>query len=164
MPALLWTGLNILLLLLIAYAWFRVFKVLRRQIGLGLTVLFMLSLTLRGSSSTSNTKARNLLENGRLEHPIGNWGSSASVALSPNNKLHLRFEGVRTDSTLRIQGMYSGVSGLVLGHEWKPLAGMAHAKKQGVSYEVFLSHEWKLLGIGLYISSEEYTGMAPVVK
>ncbi|AII52537.1 hypothetical protein N008_11190 [Hymenobacter sp. APR13] len=114
-------------------------RVLRRQIGLGLAVLFMLSLTLRGSSSTSDTRARNLLENGRLEHPIGNWGSSASVPLNPNNELHLRFEGIRTDSTLRVHEMYSGVSGLMLGHEWKPLAGMAHTRKQGVSYEVFLA-------------------------
>ncbi|WBO83543.1 hypothetical protein [Hymenobacter yonginensis] len=164
MLSLLWTGLNIFLLLLIAYAWFRVLRVLRRQIGLGLAVLFMLSLALRGSSSTSDTKARNLLENGRLEHPIGNWGSSASIPLNPNNELCLRFEGVRTDSTLRVHGMYSSISGLMLGHEWKPLAGMANTRKQGVSYEIFLSHEWKLLGIGLYVSSEEYTGMAPLAK
>lgn len=162
MISLLWTGLNILLLLLIIYAWFRVFKVLRREIGLGLAVLFMLSLSLRGNNSTSDGRPENLLADERKEHPIGNWGSSANIPLNPNNALHLRFEGMRTDSTLRVHGMYSSVSGLMLGHEWKPIAGMANIRKQGISYEVFLIHEWKLLGIGLYTDSEEYTGIAAI--
>jgi hypothetical protein len=164
MISLFWTGLNILLLVLIAYAWFRVFKVLRRQIGLGLAVLFMLSLSFRSSSSNSDIRAKNLLETGRLEHLVGNWGSSATIPLNPNNELHLRFEGIRTDSTLRVHGMYSSVSGLMLGHDWKPLAGMANTRKQGISYKVFLIHEWKLLGIALYTASEEYTGIAAVSK
>lgn len=164
MPSLLWTSLNILLLLLITYAWFKVLRVLHRQIGLGLAVLFMLSLTLRGSNSNSNIQDKNLLGNGRLEHPIGNWGSSGTIALNPNNELHLRLEGIRTDSTIRVNGMYCSVSGLMIGHEWKPLTGMASAWKHGISYEVLLIHEWKLLGIGLYTNSEEYTGIVPISK
>ncbi|MBC6697071.1 hypothetical protein [Hymenobacter sp. BT190] len=164
MISLLWTGLNILLLLLIAYSWFRVFKVLHRQISLGLAALFMLSLSLRSNNSTSADRPKNLLADERKEHPIGNWGTGAMVPLNPNNALHLRFEGIRTDSTLRVHGMYSSVSGLMLGHEWKPLAGMTNIRKQDISYEVFLIHEWKLLGITLYTASEEYTGIAAVSK
>lgn len=164
MLTLFWTGLNVLLLLLILYAWFRVLKILRREIGLGLAVVFMLSLSVRGSNSVSDARPKNLLANERQGQPIGNWSTSTTIPLNFNNRLSLRFEGIRTDSMVRAHGMYSTVSGLMLGHEWKPLAGMANSEKKGVSYSVFLLHEWKMLGVVLYTSSEEYEGVAPVSR
>jgi hypothetical protein len=158
MLSLLWTGLNLVLLLLVLYAWFRVLKVLRREIGLGLAVLFMLSMSFRGNNSSLDTRPKNLLATEQRSTALGNWSTSASVKLTPINNLHLIFEGMRTDSTVQASSMYATTSGLLLGHRWEPMAGITNPASAGLSYQVVMVHEWKLLGIGFYTSTEDYSG------
>ncbi|WP_426493215.1 hypothetical protein [Hymenobacter sp. 102] len=161
MLTLVWTILNVILLLGIVYAWFKVLMVLRRQLGLGLSLLFLLSLSVKGSQEPEG-KIPNLLaptNNGQLP---GNWSQSTTITLNPNNKLQLLFEGMRTDSSFIIRGVYPTISGLMLGHTWKPLLGTAHVQQQQVAYDVILLHQWKLLGVPLYVSSEEYQDRLPV--
>lgn len=163
MLALFWTFLNISLLVLLLYAWVKVLKVLSRAIGPGLAVLFMLGFTFRGNQREAAT-SENILASAREGKPFGNWSGSSSTVMNPNNKLHLRFEGLRTDSTLQIIGMYSTVSGIMLGHEWQPLGGMAHVSGRSLIYQLDLLHTWKLLGFPLYTTSEEYQGSLSTTK
>jgi hypothetical protein len=158
MLSILWTGLNLVLLLAILYAWLKVLKILRREIGLGLAMLFMLSLSFRGSNTSPETRPKNLLATEQRSKALGNWNGIASIKLSPINKLHLLFEGMQTDSTLQASGMYATTSGFLLGHRWEPVAGITNSAPKGISYQVIMTHEWKLLGTGFYISTENYSG------
>ncbi|UOQ78526.1 hypothetical protein MUN84_08230 [Hymenobacter sp. 5516J-16] len=112
----------------------------------------------RGSSSESTRQAKNLLSPDGAREAIGNWSTNATVPLNANNTLHLRVVALRTDSTLRALGLYTTISGLMLGHEWKHLGGIVNTSNTGLTYQIHLLHEWKLLGAGIYTSSEEYAG------
>lgn len=67
-------------------------------------------------------------------------------------------EGNREHNFVQPTGLYVTVSGLLLGHKWKPIAGIANANTRQLSYNVHMSHDWKLLGATLYTTTEEYTG------
>ncbi|RSK51160.1 hypothetical protein [Hymenobacter rigui] len=161
MLTLLWTILNVILLVCVVFAWFKVLILLRRQLGLGLALLFLMSLSVK-SSQEPEGNIPNLLAPANNGQPLGNWSQSTTVTLNPNNKLHLIFEGTRTDSSFVVSGLYPTISGLMLGHTWKPLGGTANVQQHQVAYDVILLHQWKLLGIPLYTSSGEYKNRFPV--
>ncbi|MBX0291250.1 hypothetical protein K3G63_12425 [Hymenobacter sp. HSC-4F20] len=165
MPALLWSIFNILILLLILYAWIRVLLLLRRHIGLGLTLVVALSWLLMGGSRSDSpgpaSKARNLLAPEPGHGQLVNWSTHHSATLTPLHQLTIRVEGQRTAAEVQPTGLYTTVSGWMLGHSWQPLLGMVNKTANGLSYNIFLLHEWKLLNARLYVSSEEYTGTLP---
>lgn len=165
MVALLWSIFNVLVLLLVLYAWVRVLLVLRREIGWGLTLVFALGLLLQGGSYGSPgpvSKAKNLLEPEPGYGKPANWSAQRSTTLTPLHQLTITANGQRTASEVQPMGLYTSVSGWMLGHNWQPFAGMAYRADNGLAYTVVLLHEWKLLGARLYVSSEEYTGTLPV--
>ena len=165
MGALAWTGLNLLLIILIGYAWIRVFDLLRRQIGLGLAALFLLSISaFTGNRKSDSEQNKNLLAHDITGERVGNWGTNASTPLNYSNQLDLLVEGQRTESTVQPTGLYTSVSGLVLGHEWKPMGGIVNSGKTGLTYQVVIMHKWNLLGANLYTSVEEYTGSIPTAS
>lgn len=161
MGALAWTALNIVLFLLIGYAWFKVFQLLKRQVGMGLSFLFLLSLvSFRGREESK--PAQNLLGSSKPAGQLGNWGSVQHVDLNPNNKLSIIMEGNRTNNEVALHGLYATVSGLMIGHDWKPLGGVASGRNGQLSYNVTVLHDWKLLGVKMYTTAEEYKGQAPI--
>lgn len=159
MLALAWTALNVLLFVLIVYAWVRVFKLLRREIGVGLALLFLLSLSaFRGGRDEASGKAQNLVTPNPTRKGLGNWSTHTVIPMNVNNKFTLLIEGKRTDSTFQAYGLYATVSGLLAGHEWKPIAGTVNADKKQLHYQIVILHNWKLLGTTIYTSPDEYTG------
>lgn len=162
MLPLLWSLLNVILILAFLYACFQVFKVLRREIGLGLSLLFLLGLAAFKSteSEEKNGSVKNLLERSENLKSLGNWRSNQIVEMQNNsyNKLNILVEAEHTDSTLRPLGLYPSVSGIIIGHDWKPWVGLVNTKDGQLTYQVILLHDWKLMGIKLYTTSEEYAG------
>ena len=161
MVALVWTALNIVLFLLIGYAWVKVFQVLKRQVGVGLSFLFLLSLvSFRGREETE--PAKNLLSSAKPVGQVGNWSAIRQVKLSPTNELSILAEGKRTENGVKPYGLYTTTSGVVIGHEWKPQLGVVQGGSGQLQYHIVMLHEWKLLGMKVYANSEEYTGQIPV--
>ncbi|SES85744.1 hypothetical protein [Hymenobacter actinosclerus] len=161
MGALAWTGLNVVLFLLIGYAWIKVFQLLRRQVGIGLSLLFLLSLvSFRGREESK--PAENLLKSAKPAGQVGNWSTMQHVGLNPNNRLSVLIEGNRDGDNVKPYGLYTTVSGVMLGHDWRPLRGMANGQNGQLAYSVTVLHDWKLLGINVYTTAEEYEGQAPI--
>ncbi|WP_219601035.1 hypothetical protein [Hymenobacter sp. DG01] len=160
MLALAWTALNVLLFVLVVYAWVRVFKLLRREIGVGLALLFLLSLSaFRSGRDEASGKAQNLATPDPTRKGLGNWSTHAVIPMNVNNKLNLIIEGKWTDSTFQAYGLYATVSGLLAGHEWKPIAGAVNADEKQLHYQIVVLHNWKLFGNTIYTNSDEYTGI-----
>lgn len=161
MAAILWSVLNLVVLVVFGYACVRVFKVLRREIGTALALLFLLGLfAFRNSSNPEfHSKAKNLLAREAGSNGIGNAAWQRNVELNANNKLSILVEGRKTGTTIEPLGLYTTVSGLMLGHKWTPLSGSAYPQSNKLAYNILLLHEWSLLGVRLYVSSEEYEGI-----
>ena len=164
MITLLWTALNVVLFILFLYAWVRVIKVLQREIGLGFALIFALGLLSSKGSNPGVDSNRNLLASAKPQQEIGNWGTTQRLPMNRHNQLTVRIEAQRTDSTTRPLGLYTGVSGLLAGHNWKPIGGLINSEDHKLYYQVHMLHEWKLLSLTLYTSSEEYAGDVAVAN
>lgn len=158
MGAVAWTVFNVLLVILIIYAWFRVLAVLRRQIGVGLAALFLLSLSAFRGVTSSTKPADNLIAYKERTRPLGNWAKHFSIPINSLTGLGLRLEGQQEQGAVRPTGFYATISGLFLGHDWEPITGSVNMRNSTLSYYVLLSHKWKLLGMPLYTSIEEFEG------
>ncbi|GGG29372.1 hypothetical protein GCM10011378_02570 [Hymenobacter glacieicola] len=113
----------------------------------------------RGGRDEVPEKAKNLITPDPTRTGLGNWSTHTTIPINPNNKLTLLLEGKRTDSTFQPYGLYATVSGVLIGHEWKPLIGIVNTThKKQLTYEVLMLHEWKLMGAKIYTSSDEYAG------
>ncbi|MBC6612073.1 hypothetical protein H8B15_14180 [Hymenobacter sp. BT507] len=165
METIAWTALNVILLILIVYAWIKVLAVLRRQIGIGLAALFLLSLSaFRSSSNSSPDLSENLLATNNRPTQSGNWSNYRYTQLNPVNKLFFLVEGKKDQGTVQPTGFHVTTSGLLLGHEWRPIMGSATFSYPNVYYHAVVLHDWKLLGMKLYTTTEEYYGYVPSTK
>ena len=161
MGALAWTALNVVLFLLIGYAWMKVFLLLKRQVGAGLGFLFLLSLlAFRNHGETKPPD--NLLSSAKPAARMNNWGKLDQVHLSPISQLDILVEGQKSGESMEPYGLYATVSGVLIGHDWKPLMGTTRSRDGQMAYHVVMLHNWKLLGMDVYASGEEYEGTIPV--
>ena len=161
MVVLIWTGVNVLLFLVVFYAWAKVFWMLKKGVGSALSFLFLLSL-LSFKEKQPTDKAKNLLVNDKPAAEMGNWSTLTSFSIHPSYKFQLLVEGKRTPSVLEPVGLYVTVAGVVVGHHWEPLMGVVNSTDGQLDYQVVISHDWRLLGFRVYTTIEEYTGKFPI--
>ncbi|OWP64884.1 hypothetical protein CDA63_00560 [Hymenobacter amundsenii] len=162
---LVWSILNLLLIALIFYAFWRVFKLIGQQVGKGIAVLFMVGLFgFRGGSSKSEeTINENLVHHTRVSNfhkaplltyvtrPIGN-----------QLKLYVRASYRANDPELTPVRLTASVNGLVAGHEWTPMGGVTNIDRDSVpTYEIRMIHRWNLLNYNMFTEFETYEGTLP---
>lgn len=159
---LLWSVLNILVLIGIGYILFRAAKLVRQHMGWGATLLFVCALlVLNGRNTSGPTRpAKNLLANPSEHGHPANASAGQNINLGGSNELHLRAEFDSANNTLTPHGLYAVVSGIMLGHQWEPVLGMLQQQGSQLHYWTVLNHQWLLLGIPVFTSSgTEFEGL-----
>jgi hypothetical protein len=152
---LLWSGLNLVLLLGTCYILFRAAKLVRQHMGWGAALLFIFALlALSGRrAATPGGPAKNLLTKAPAHGPLANASAGQTIDLGGSNKLFLRAEYDANGNTLTPHGLYAGVSGLMLGHEWEPSMGTLQPEGSQLHYWTVLNHRWLLLGVPVLSSN-----------
>ncbi|KUG06440.1 hypothetical protein [Solirubrum puertoriconensis] len=153
-----WSVLNVVLAMLVLVATFKVFNLLRNKIGLAWTSVLVLGLLLSGCGANSDMTSakRNLIE--RDTKARGNALTLTRQELGPSSKLEFLLEYNKAGDSWQPNGLYATASGFLFGHAWEPMAGMATQQGQRCQYFVAMLHKWKLLGMPIYSTSEDYTG------
>lgn len=165
MLPLLWSILNVLVLGLFLYASYRVARYLQQHIGFVLAFTFVLGLLIiRGNAREEVTKPKNLLANENRSSPSANMSFLHSVPITSTHSLSLLVEAKREGAKVTPTGLYLSVAGFILGHKWEPIMGLVFQQKARLRYQIILIHEWRLMGVNLYTSSEEYAGIMPISK
>jgi hypothetical protein len=151
---LLWSGLNLLLLLGICYIMFRTAKLVRQHMGGGAMVCFILALLALGSrrAAAPSGLSKNLLAKA-VHTPLANASANRTIDLGGSNKLFLLAEYDANGNTFTPHGLYASVSGLLLGHEWESSLGMLHQEGQQLHYWAVLNHHWFILGTPVFTSN-----------
>ncbi|MBJ6108849.1 hypothetical protein JAO73_07510 [Hymenobacter sp. BT523] len=159
---LLWSALNAVLLVLVFYSLYRAAKLVKQHLGTGALLGFLLALFIIGgrSADASSEAPRNLLAR-PAQPPLGNASSQQQIALGGSNTLTLLCSYRSNNGHLEPLSLYATVSGIVLGHRWKPIGGMLHEQGSRMQYEVTMQHEWRLLGMQVYGQIEEFRGVMP---
>ena len=159
---LLWSVLNLLLFVGLLYILFRAARLVRQHMGWGSLLFFLVALlTLSGRSpETASATSRNLLSH----EPKGigaNASSQQEIALGGTNKLVLLAEYRINNGIVEPLGLFPSVSGIVLGHTWKPIGGLLRPSGPQVQYDVVIQHKWLLLGMEVFGQIEQFRGIMP---
>ena len=157
----LWSAPNGLVLLGIFYILFRAAGLVRRHMGTGAALLFVLAVLLISSRRPAKPAgpSKNLIAKVPKSGPISNAGAGQTIDLGGTNQLFLRAEYDSAGRTLTPNGLYAGVSGFMLGHDWEPLLGMLQPQGPQLRYWTVLNHHWLLLGTSVFTRGAEFEGL-----
>ena len=167
---LLWSLVNVAVLLSVLYVFFRAAKLLRQHVGVGAALFFGFALLLIGCSKsgtgTPTTAAANLLNTVPSNAPLANTSASQHMALGGSNQLFLRAEYYTENGRItKPRGLYAGVSGFMLGHAWQPVTGFLEKRGNQLHYTAIINHHWSLLGMRVFTQSGElFEGVMPPSK
>ncbi|MDO7850026.1 hypothetical protein [Hymenobacter convexus] len=158
---LLWSALNVLVLLGIVYILFRAAKLVRQHLGRGALLLFVLAVLVISRRSANPTgPVKNLLARASTHGLFSNAGANQTVDLGGSNRLFLRAEYDSSHNSLKPNGLYASISGFTLGHRWEPVMGTLQPHGTQLRYWAVLNHHWLLLGTPVLTSSgEEFEGL-----
>ncbi|RYU84410.1 hypothetical protein [Hymenobacter persicinus] len=163
---LLWSALNLGLLLGFLYLSFRAVHLLKQHVGLGAAAVFGIFLLTMGSkarSTATSAPPQNLMAGARPGAPLGDGSALYSVPLGFTT-LQLVAEYYKTAGAVRPRGLYATVDGIGLGHRWQPLAGSLQPQGRQLRYSLALNHTWCLLGTPVFSSVSELEGLIPTAK
>ena len=162
MSYLLWSTLNVLVLLGICYILFRAAKLVWQHVGRGTALLLVLVLLILSNRSSSSPpeQNRNLLAKTSEHGPLANASAGQTIDLGGSNHLYLRAEFDSAKNTFTPHGLYAGVSGFMLGHRWEPISGMLHQQGDQLRYRTVFNHHWLLFGTTVFTSGGvEFEGL-----
>jgi hypothetical protein len=163
----LWSALNLTLLLGTAYILFRAAKLVYQHMGSGAMLLFVFALLVlsRHRAAEPSSLNKNLLTKSAQHGPVSNASAQQTISLGGTNQLYLLAEYDANGNTFRPRGLYTSVSGVMLGHQWEPNLGMLQQEGQRLHYWTVLTHHWLLLGTPVFTSSGvEYEGFIKPVR
>ncbi|GGE97852.1 hypothetical protein [Hymenobacter cavernae] len=160
MTNLLWSALNLALVLGLLYTSFQATQLVRQHIGSGTALFFVFGLLLIGcgKSTKQQIASSNLLSHIPKDAPLGNASSHQAINLGGSNKLELRAEYYQENGKVRPRGLYATVSGFMVGHTWQPNGGFLEQSGRHLRYHTFLTHNWNLLGVQVFTQTEEFSG------
>ena len=166
MAILLWSLLNIAVLVGLLYTFGRVALVVKRRFGLGFALLFCLGLLAVGgnkvNSATPLTPTKNLLGTLVTGTPLGNSSSLQTIPLGVGAPtIHVLAEYWIKPDTLKPRGLYITTAGLLFGHQWQPIYGAMVQRSTQLHYTATVRHDWMLLGNSVFSSVHEYAGLLP---
>ena len=162
---LVWSFFNLLLFVMVIYAFWRVTKLIGQQLGKAIAILFVVGVFgfKSGTSGSSSSASNNLISptpvpdfrNAPLltytDRPIGNGLS-----------IYVRATYEPDELSLSPVELTASVSGLVAGHEWTPIMGYTNLNRDStMSYVIQIEHKWKLLNHVMFTNSESYKGVMP---
>jgi len=166
----LWSALNVALLLSLLYIFFRAAVLVKRHIGLGAALFFGFGLLLIGCSKSgagaSVIPSANLLTTVPKDAPLANTSAVQHIDLGGTNKLILLTEYYTENGRItKPRGLYATVSGFMLGHTWEPLYGRLEKRGNRLYYMAAINHHWNLLGMRVLTQGgEEFEGFMPDAK
>ncbi len=162
---LLWSLLNVVVLLGLLYIFGRAALLVKRHMGLGAALFFCGGLLAIGGQSgpaANNLPAANLLGSLPPGTPLGNASSLQTIPLGSGfSKMQLLAEYWVQQGAPKPRGLYFTVAGFLLGHRWQPLTGMLVPQGSRLRYTAVVRHEWTLLGSPVFSSQDEYIGLMP---
>lgn len=164
MLLILWSLLNLVLLLGLFYFFVRAVLLLNKHIGRGAALFFALGMLTVGcgrSGPEDNGAQQNMLGALPPGTPLGNSRSLQTIPLGGFNKIQLLAEYWTNQGVVKPRGLYVVIAGLTLGHRWQPVAGALIPEGVRLHYTAVLRHEWMLLGQPVFASVDEYTGIMP---
>lgn len=163
----LWSILNVALLLSMLYIFFRAAQLVKQYVGSGAALFFVFSLLLIGcakSNKQSSSTTENMLFGIAKDAPLGNGSTIERIPLGGYNKLILLAEYHQNNGVVKPRGLYATVSGFLLGHTWRPIGGSLRQRNQQLHYTAVMHHAWGLLGMQVYSNMEQFTGEMLVSK
>lgn len=166
----LWSALNIALLLSLLYIFFRAAVLVKRHIGLGAALFFGFGLLLIGCSKSgkkaTSVSSANLLTSVPKNAPFANTSAVQYIDLGATNQLILLTEYyTENDSIVKPRGLYASVSGLMVGHSWEPVSGFIEKRGNRLYYTTVINHHWDLLGMRVFTQAlEVFEGFMPPAK
>ncbi|MCC3151917.1 hypothetical protein Q3A66_00165 [Hymenobacter sp. BT770] len=172
MVNLLWSILNVALLLAFVYIFWRAALLVKRHIGLAAAMFFGFALLLIGCSKSgsgiaaSPSPTANLLTGVPKDAPLANASSVQRITLGGTNKLDLLAEYYTDKGTItKPRGLYATVSGFMVGHSWQPAFGWAEKRGNQLYYSVAVDHHYSLLGVRVFTQAGElFQGLMPPSK
>ncbi|GAB3293286.1 hypothetical protein ACFQT0_05925 [Hymenobacter humi] len=170
MVNLLWSILNVALLLAFLYIFCRAALLVKRHIGLAAALFFGFGLLLVGCSKSGKGAAAlspvNLLTSVPKDAPLANATAIQRIDLGGTNKLELLAEYYTQDGTItKPRGLYATLSGFMLGHAWQPVTGWVGKRGNGLHYMAAINHHWDLLGVRVFTQAgEQFEGIMPLGK
>jgi hypothetical protein len=166
----LWSALNIVVLLGCLYIFGRALILVRRHIGLMAALFFSFGLFLIGCGKSSTdapaTAPVNLLTSVPSNAPLANASVVQHVALGGTNQLILLAEYYTENGRItKPRGLFATVSGFMLGHTWQPVTGFVEKRGDRLFYTAAINHHWSLLGVPVFTQGGEiFEGYMPSAK
>jgi hypothetical protein len=146
---LLWSVLNLGLLIWFVVICFSVFKLVKQSLGIPALIVFILGCL---SFTKDRITNKDTPRSGGPEVVMG-WqpledGMFHDIMLS---------YAYPKDTADRVEGRISQ-SGMVIGHHWDTTDVSFYAKDGKLYYSVMGMHDWKLMGLVLYNEPRHFTG------
>jgi len=164
MLQLLWSALNVALLIYFIVICFRATKLLRENLGLFASILFVLGLlSFIGQSGKGNTVQNEIVKQGFVAQDHLDPASIKSITLtleeSLGNSTNLRIHYGK-DSTGKMVPInaFSNRNGFVSGLEWVPQIILVKTTPDNTDfiYKIVGILRWKLLGSTVYSQTKRY--------
>ena len=169
MAYILWSLLNLVLLIFFIVICFKATKLIREKINLFAAVFFVIMLlSLIGKNNEPNSN----------QNKTWKFNSEESIKAYPTNYLDIIMEktlvskyvlginyGIEKQGGKNIPiSAYSQTLGFANGTIWKPISIIVNKTKDNnkFEYSVFGSVKWKLLGTTIYSQSKNYSGTATI--
>lgn len=164
MLLILWSLLNLVVLLSLLYFFGRAVVLLYKHVGLGAALFFGLGMLTVGwgrSGPEDTNGQQNMLGALPPGTPLGNGSSIQTIPLGGFNKIQLLAEYWADQGVAKPRGLYMAIAGFTLGHRWQPVDGALVSEGARLRYTAVLRHDWLLLGQPVFASLNEYTGIMP---
>ncbi|HEV7381149.1 MAG TPA: hypothetical protein VGN64_15230 [Dyadobacter sp.] len=147
---LLWSIINIGLLIWFVIICFSVFKLVKESLGIPALIVFILGCL---SFTKEHITNKETPRSGREEAEIGFQPLESGTF----HDIMLSFSYPK-DTVDRVRGRIIQ-SGFVIGHHWDTSNVTFYKNEANVHYLVSGSHDWKLLGLTLYTEPRQFKGV-----
>jgi len=162
----LWSLLNLALILLFLYVAYRATKLLRRELGIAAALLFAIG-SLSFVNGTGYREAQNHFELRKEEKKLPQNHLMQTIAIDENaaftTYLQIKYNSKKSPAVLEPVAAQVYTGGLVLSHNLKVLDVTVVYDSTGKkwNYGVIGSQHWRLLGLKVYTQTKMFEGSAP---
>ena len=166
MLELIWSLLNISLIIYFLIICLKAIKIIRENWGRLATLVFVLGLSSfisKPNPENNKVKIFKVQDESKImnEDKISGHVFSQEIILEKKlvTTIGATISFKEYDQEIRVLDIYSDIYGFVGGIDWKPSNVMLNKNKDNsYNYEINGSKDWRLLGIRIYTQSEEFKG------
>jgi len=151
---LIWSVLNLIVLVCFLFICFSVLKPIKENLGLLAVVIFVV-----GCLSFIKGSVMNDQQGISVDPEIkGQIVEGENVQKEMFFSIELLYVHAKDTLSNEMHGT-TVKTGLVIGHEWKPAVSRLSLKDHKIKYFCSGIHDWKLLGLTLYSEPKEFEGV-----